>query len=259
MFNVTLHRVSYLVKALLLFVVFCGTVFGLGYFLQQEVQGYLLQTYGITLDVRLMMAGIEYRSIGVLVLGFLGFYVLMVADVVAFSRRFLGEIKESLEDRKLATNFSEFYRSVSFNESIQKLGDVFSLYKSLDNLKTARIVLEVGTIRQMMNVVSEGLILVSKDMVVTHINHVAEEELGLIPGESIGDAISRKISDQTLLDSLEKVFEFDQKVLEVSLEDEPLEASVFPLKDKFGDVLRALVLLKKVPKKTASKATTKDG
>ena len=54
-----------------------------------------------------------------------------------------------------------------------------------------------------MNVVNEGLILVNKDFTVTHINHVAEKNLGLLPGEIIGQAISRKISNEDILTHLE--------------------------------------------------------
>ena len=112
-------------------------------------------------------------------------------------------------------------------------------------MKTARIVLESSTIKQLMNSVSEGLILVNKDLIVTHINHVSEHDLGLIPGEIIGEAMSRKINNEILIQSLEKVFEFDHKYLDLDIKQYDLIASIYPLKDKFGDIIRALVIFNK--------------
>ena len=52
--------------------------------------------------------------------------------------------------------------------------------------------MEITSIKALINVISEGVIFVNQDKVVTHINHQAEELLRLIPGEIIGSVADRR-------------------------------------------------------------------
>lgn len=115
-------------------------------------------------------------------------------------------------------------------------------------MKTARILLEVNAIKQLMNVIDEGILLINADRVVTHINHIGEQLLRFIPGEVIGEAISRKISNKLFLSHLDQALEFDQKVIGKTItfgDTNQLLISMYPIKDKFGDVVRTLVVIRK--------------
>ena len=78
-------------------------------------------------------------------------------------------------------------------------------------MKSSRISMEITSIKALINVISEGVIFVNQDKVVTHINHQAEELLRLIPGEIIGEAISRYINDEHILEHLNVALMNDQK------------------------------------------------
>ena len=62
------------------------------------------------------------------------------------------------------------------------------------------------------------------------------------------NAISRKISNEAFLQHLDQTLEFDQKVIGKKIifgDKNILFISMFPVKDKFGDVVRALVVIRK--------------
>ena len=117
-------------------------------------------------------------------------------------------------------------------------------------MKTARLALEVSTTKQLMNMVDEGIMLINKENVVTHINHVGEQLLKLIPGEIIGETVSRKISNELFLQSIEKGLEYDHKIIDEKIEFSKhyfLDVSVIPIKDKYGSVVRALIIVTSSP------------
>ncbi|RAP25882.1 hypothetical protein DID78_07100 [Candidatus Marinamargulisbacteria bacterium SCGC AG-343-D04] len=253
------HRLPFVFKS----ICFAGLLVWGMYFCFYEITSllgrHLLQVEGVDIDVADLVLRLDLSRVGLLVFALSVFFFFYVIDVVFFTRRLDEEIKESLSDRKLEGHFSHFYENRSFHDYVDSSSSLFSFYKSLDNLKTARIVLEVGTIRQLMNTSSEGFLLVSKDLVVTHINHIAEEQLGLIPGEIIGEAVSRQISNEKLLLSLDKAFEFDHRILDVDIEEHSLLVSIFPLKDKFGDVLRCLIVFKQKTSEEVSDKVVVEG
>ena len=127
-------------------------------------------------------------------------------------------------------------------------------------MKSAKANMEASTIKPLLNNVSEGIIFVNKYKVVSHINHVAESMLGLIPGEALGDTISRKINHEQVQDLIENTIEFDQKVVDEKIENEDLTISIHPIKDKFGDLVRVVIILKAVQPESAEepKSTTKE-
>ncbi len=244
MFRFILHRLAFSFKTTLLFLMVFGGIYFCGYYLYSELPSLIHTHYGITIDPSLILDHLSFTPFFIILSIIFFLLGINALDNLALKARINYEIQDSLEDRKLDANFSHFFSSRNSHLLIKNLVSVFSLYKSLENMKTARIVLEVATIKQMMSSISEGIILVNKELVVTHINHMSEERLGLISGESVGQAISRKISHEKLLESLEKAFEFDQKTLDIELKDYSARASLFPLKDKFGDIIRVLVVIK---------------
>ncbi|MBH37721.1 hypothetical protein CL658_01675 [bacterium] len=245
MFNLVSHRLSIFIKLLLFIAGFMGAVYFITFCVYQTLSEYLLSTYNISFHFSDIFPSlpINYILIGVLIVFILIIFISL--DLIFFIKKINDQIKESLSDRKLTEQFSEFYSGMTFFNILKNLKSLLSLYKSFDNMKTARIVLESSTIKQLMNSVSEGLFLINKDLIVTHINHVAEHDLGLIPGEIIGEAMSRKINNEILIQALEKVFEFDHKYMDLDIKQYDLFVSIYPLKDKFGDIIRALVIFNK--------------
>lgn len=242
MFKYTTHKISIIIKLFTLFLSFIFSLYIISNYLNDNLQSLLENA--LKFDFFSILAQIPVNVFLIAFSPFILIIILLVFDLVYFTKEINLTIKESLEDRKLTSNFTEFFKSFSFFQLLRNLRNLLSLYKSFDNMKTARIVLESSTIKQLMNVVNEGLILVNKDFTVTHINHVAEKKLGLIPGEIIGQAISRKISNELILSNLEKAFNFDSKVTDLNIEKLNLSMSMYPLKDKFGDIIRTLVVLK---------------
>ena len=119
--------------------------------------------------------------------------------------------------------------------------------KEYDTMKTSRISLEVNSLKLLMNHASEGVMLINQNKIITHVNHKAEQLLGLIPDESVGELVSRYIADQELLLAIDQVMESQKKVsdLHVNLLQKHLtDVFVFPVKNKFGELIRILVLFK---------------
>ena len=248
MFKYTTHKLSIVVKLVSLLFSFIFSIYFILNYLNTHLQTLLenaltFDFFAVLIQIPIEIYLIAFSPVCIL-------FILVIFDLITFTKELNLTIKESLEDRKLAVGFSDFFKSLSFFQLSRNLRNLLSLYKSFDNMKTARIVLESSTIKQLMNVVNEGLILVNKDFTVTHINHVAEKNLGLLPGEIIGQAISRKISNEDILTHLEKAFNFDSKITDLNIQKLEISLSMYPLKDKFGDIIRTLVVLKKETKTT---------
>ena len=170
--------------------------------------------------------------------------IIIWIDSSFFIRKINNSIRYSLEKRHLKDNFSQFYSAKSFLKVAKNIERVFVLYRSFDNLKVSRIVLEVATTKQLMNNIKDGVMFINRELVVTHINHIAEQKLGFISGEVLGQTLSRKMDNEILLDSLDKVFDINHKFLDLDIKEENTFVSIYPIKDKFGEVIRALVLIK---------------
>ena len=155
-------------------------------------------------------------------------------------------IKESLSERNLQENFEEFYQGRTFDAIGKNLTSLFSLLRSLDNMKSARISLESNSIKTLVNNVPEGIAIVNREKIVTHMNHTCERLLRLIPGEIIGQSLSRKITIPLVIESLERCLSQDQKIINEKIElkeDQIAGLSIFPVKNKFGETIRAVMML----------------
>tara|TARA_B100000131_G_C18068675_1_gene593603 strand:+ start:377 stop:1174 length:798 start_codon:yes stop_codon:yes gene_type:complete len=245
MFKYFSHRLSIIIKLLFVVAGFSAAIYLTIYSIYHTFIDYLFNNHNIQFSFSNITHLLPIQPLIISLLIVFILIIFITLDLIFFVTKINDQIKESLDDRKLTEQFSQFYSSMTFFGILKNLKSLLSLYKSFDNMKTARIVLESSTIKQLMNSVSEGLILVNKELIVTHINHVSEHDLGLIPGEIIGQAMSRKINNEILIQSLEKVFEFDHKYLDLDIKQYDLLVSIYPLKDKFGDIIRALVIFNK--------------
>ena len=184
----------------------------------------------------------------VLLVGFAGL-IIFYLEINAFIKRLNGCLKEALLERKLAHSFQDFYKGESFEDITHNINALFSFFRSFDNMKSTRISLETSSIKLLMNSIAEGVILVNQEKVVTHINHLAESMLRLIPGEIIGQIISRKINSPIVLENLDNALESEHKVTNHRFsvkEGSQMNLNIFPIKNKFGEVIRALIILERV-------------
>ena len=146
-------------------------------------------------------------------------------------------------------NLEEFKSKDLFQDITEHANQMFSLFKNFDQMKSSRIFLEVTSIKSLINVISEGVIFVNQDKVVTHINHQAEEFLRFIPGEVIGEVLSRHINHDDLLLNIDTCLKNDQKITDLLLtfrETEQVRVTILPIKNKLGDMIRAIIIIRLV-------------
>lgn len=155
-----------------------------------------------------------------------------------------------LKDKKLLSVSSHLAEAPSFAKLSSNTDQLLQLLKSLDTLKMEKIQVESLSLKVLMNNIEEGAFIVNRSKVVTQINFEAEALLLLRPGEIVDQAISRKISNPIVLDTVDDSMKHDKKFTELEFhlkEDEPLLLDVFPIKNKFGEVLRALAIVRRAP------------
>jgi PAS domain-containing protein len=184
-------------------------------------------------------------SIGLVLIIMLIFFILLM-DTNRLVYRINLIIREALGERKLEEHFTNLSSAKNYDELRKNINSVLSLFKSFDMMKANRIALETSSIKSLMNNISEGVLLVNKEKVVTHINHRGEQILRLIPGEIIGTAASRKISHDVFLAKLDDAIQNNQIITDQYIqirENHPLKLNLFPIKNKFGEVIRALVII----------------
>jgi len=174
------------------------------------------------------------------------FLYLIFWDVHLFLRRINNKLVQAVAKKKLSITFNVFETHDLYESITKNANALFAIFKSYDNMKSSRVSLEVNTIKLLMNTVKEGVILVNRNKVVTHINHQAEDILRLVPGEIEGEAISRNVSHETFLDSLDSSLSQDKKITNLPLvlaDDVKINLTILPIKNKFGDLVRALIVL----------------
>lgn len=247
------QRISFVIKAAAFIIALVTSLFliikKLGLFLSEKI----LLLYGIDIDYRDIFSTFQYQE-SVVILGVLFvFMMIFFIDILFFSRRVNHAIKDALSEHKFKEEFNHLYSSKSFHGSIQNLNKTFSFLKTIDTMKTAKASLESNSIKPLTNNVSEGVVFLNKYKVVLHINHIAELFLGLIPGEAEGEVLSRKFNNDSLDKLIDKTIEFDQKIINEKLDDEDLVVNIIPIKDKFGDVIRVMIIFIKEQETLKSK------
>ena len=172
-------------------------------------------------------------------------FLIIYFDSISFLRQINLALKNALLDRKLEADFDNYYTGKTFKSVIYNLYSVFALLKSFDAMKARRISGETNAQKTVMDNVYEGIIFVNKEQVVTHINPAAEEMLRLMPGEILEHAINRKINLPDLLENLDLALEKDKKVMDADLllKNKPYKYHIVPVKNKQGELFRAVIIL----------------
>ena len=172
--------------------------------------------------------------------------MIMYFDVKYFLSRINHHFLYAIARKRMIPNLEEFKSKDLFQDITENANQMFSLFKNFDQMKSSRIFLEMTTIKSLINVISEGVIFVNQDKVVTHINHKAEEVLRLIPGEVIGEVISRHINNTEVLTNLDQALMNDQKIIGVSItlrENETFNMTILPIKNKYGELIRVIIVI----------------
>ncbi len=235
---------KYLLMSLLIFVSFYASF----YFFLQRVLTILNQSVNVQVPDTLFRRDLLlFFFISSIISVFL--LLVMYFDLRYFLARLNHHFKYAIARKKMIPNLEEFKSKDLFQDISQNANQMFSLFKSFDQMKSSRISMEITSIKALINVIAEGVVFVNQDKVVTHINHQAEELLRLVPGEIIGEALSRYLNDGEILDHLNTALINDQKItdIHVSLRDtEKINLTILPIKNKFGDMIRAIIVFQKI-------------
>lgn len=182
----------------------------------------------------------------------------MLAGLFCFSLLYLREkiivkklnfvLRDGLKERKLEQIMDQYIDNNNFLNVTDSVSDMLILLRSMDQLKSSKIAMDNHTLKLLLTNIEEGILIISPDRIVTHVNRKGEDLLKLIPGEIVGQSVSRKVSHGDFLDQLDRAIDQNQKIadLEITIQDsQPLVINIFPVKNKFGEVVRALVIIEK--------------
>ncbi|MBT5855282.1 PAS domain-containing protein [bacterium] len=225
-----------------------------------RIEEVMLELYGIKFSIWTVMRKEMARYLALGAGGCIAITILFYNHIMSYIRLINRQLMRAVVKKKLTVGFEDFQSRDVFQELTRNANSIFALFKSFDQMKSARISLEVTSIKLLMNTISEGVLLINREKVVTHVNHQAEDMLRLIPGEIIGETILRHISESHFLESLDKVLQNERKVTDVELklrEDRPLKLTILPIKNKFGELVRALVVLQSDQNDSASDSKKK--
>lgn len=174
------------------------------------------------------------------ILLFLGFYW----DLNSYLKQINTQLLDALENKKLKVSFQNRSANDILGHITKHSNQLLDMFRNFDQLKSARVSLEVNTNRQLINGISEGIIFLDTDKVVTHLNHHAERFLGFSPGETVGQVILRYISDESFCNIIETALS-DQKIIgkDISIYDKDYKVSGIPIKNRKGNLLRILMVI----------------
>lgn len=158
----------------------------------------------------------------------------------------------ALDERKLSQNFPALLNAHKTSIATKNIQDLIVLLRSFDTMKASRIMVDSSSLKMIINQIQEGIIVINREKIVTHINHPAEQLFKLIPGEIVGETISRKISHPDILQKIDLALSQSQKTKEkiVKFQDgTTLELSILPVNNKLGEVMRSLLFIKEKKRK----------
>ncbi|MDA1354347.1 MAG: PAS domain-containing protein [bacterium] len=246
-----LNRLSFRTKTIVALIIILGGVFASHYLLLERLSLALGVSHKMTIDLFDLYNKVvlRYTAIGFAIAALA--VILLYWDVLRFLRIIDGRLQYAIVKKRINTSFPTFHTGDVIESISANANALMTMFKSFDKMKSARISQEVTSIKLLMNTISEAVLLVNSDGVVTHVNHHAEDVLKLIPGEIIGESISRHVSQSDLLVALERSNHHEQRTIDMNIflkEGDPLSLSVLPVKDKFGELVRSVVILKRLQK-----------
>ena len=178
-------------------------------------------------------------------------------DVYGFLKRMGEQLAIAVQKKKLKVVFTGRQSKDVFGNITEQANKLLDMFWTFDDLKSARLSLEISSIKQLMNSISEAVILLDPSKLVTHINHPAEQLLGLAPGEVQDQLLIRYISDETFYQMIQDAVS-DHRVVDQPLRlcDQDVFISVFPIKNRRSEILRIMVSIRSENPKAAVVAKT---
>ena len=182
----------------------------------------------------------------------LAFYLLILVlwmywEVTSRVKHLNHQIQVTLQKKQVLYELKGPRANDIFGKLCHNLNSSMALMKTFDTMKSSRISLELNSLKLLMNYCSEGVMLINQNKIITHLNHQAEQLLGLVPDESVGELVSRYIAQETLLEAIGQALETGQKTTNLKLtliHEHPTECHIFPIKNKYGQFIRVMLLLK---------------
>jgi PAS domain-containing protein len=242
------HKIPLFWKEIWFFIAGSLLVVGVMVYFYSNISTLLNNTPNINIDIINLISQQLVKLFVFSIIVWLIVILMIYLDFISFIKRLNGSLKNALAERDLASNFQNYYAGKTFEDITTNIQYIFSLLNSFDNMKASRISAEVNSLKFLINNIDEGVIFVNKELIVTHVNHSAEIMLKLSPGEIIEQSISRKVSHEAILNNLEEALEKDKKItdLEFQVKDQKLSLNIFPIKNRAGDIFRALIILSTV-------------
>jgi PAS domain-containing protein len=229
------------------------TAFALISLIYYGVFYYINQTISTVIDPSVSMSLFARHFIVLFMLGS-GLSGLIIAllyrDIMGFLSTVSRQISVGIQRKRMASSMPEWQSRDIFQTISHSFNQLATLFTQFDHLKSARIVMEINSIKCLMNSISEGIIFVNPDKIVSHINHKAEELFRLVPGEIIGTTLSRHMNHPAITEHLNTALSNDQNITDVIIqlrETETVLLTILPIKDPRGSVVRGIILLKKIP------------
>lgn len=244
-----LNRLSFRTKTIFALMIIFSGVFVSHYLLLERLSLALSTAYKIELSLFDVYSKVvlRYTAIGFAISALA--VILLHWDLLHYLRSINGRLRYAIAKKRIKTSFPTFHTGDVIESISSNANALMNMFKSFDKMKSARISQEVISIKLLMNIIAEAVLLVNSDGVVTHVNHHAEALLKLIPGEIIGESISRHVSQPDLISALERSNHHEQRTIDLPItlkEGDGLSLSVLPVKDKFGELVRSIVILKRL-------------
>lgn len=217
-----------------------------GYFFLGQLSSLLLGRYGIDFSAISVMQKDLLRFVLVVSGVILLILVLLYRNITRYLSSIDGSLAKAVQKRRLLPYFEAISTHDYFQSIPENANTLLGMFKNFDTMKSARISMEVNTVKLLLNRIRVGVLFINKDRIVTHVNHNAEEILGLKPGEVIGQALSRHISNETFLEGFEAVLARGERMTDAEMvirDQAPLGVSILPVKNKYGELVRVVALL----------------
>ena len=98
----------------LLFLSLSGLLYTLFRYAYSEIEKGILNEYGLVIDSTAILSQINLQPITLICVTCIGILVILVIDIATFTKRINKEIRDSLKERKLENNFSNFIFYLTF-------------------------------------------------------------------------------------------------------------------------------------------------
>lgn len=220
---------------------------GLLYTYYVDIIAAIRTSYDINITTNPYLNTTIYRLIGINTLLIFLAIMMLYLDIRHFLLKVNSALKNALSERKLTAGFEQLHSGRTFFDVYNNTEDVLSLFRYLGSMKSSQIKIENTSLQIVLNNVAEGILIINKDKIVTHVNHKCEQMLRLIPGEILGQLISRRITYPEFLDAVDKALRHSEKIRNVEFQVKEfyhLIMDVHPIKNRLGGVTRAVVIFR---------------